>query len=282
MDRKNIFTNIRNKFEHSVIGPVNPFTIDNPDVLLYNNHQLIGLYIPLVKEVQNPDILLRRLHMSRLALSGSISSVLLLPENALAQLFNNEVIQGSFDRVHCFDGNADLMDYISCDIKSTHYVDKRLRSEVMKRFWGAMGYVDRYSYIRGDYKNIKCSSEVQVRRWSRPRNILSSTHTSYNDSCLITSKGRTKQSFKEAYENIMSFATMYNYSLSDGNLKRTSSVNDIFMYLNIEDLDIILNKEINLRTMLFLGYLPCTIGSLDEIKCLNDHYYSFRKESKYL
>ena len=142
MDTKSIFTNIEDKFEHSVIGPVNPFTIDNPDVLIYNSHQLVGLYVPLAKELENPDLLLRRVHMSRLALRSSISSVLLLSEDTPEQFYNNDAITSSFYRVHFFDGDNDLIRYISDDIKPVNRVDKRLRGEVMKRFWGAMEYID--------------------------------------------------------------------------------------------------------------------------------------------
>lgn len=283
MDTKGIFANIEDKFEYSVIGPVNPFTIDNPDVLIYNTHQLVGLYIPLAKELENPDLLLRRVHMSRLALRSSISSVLLLSEDTPEQFYNNDAITSSFDRVHFFDGDNDLLSYISDDIKPVRRVDKRLRGEVMKRFWGAMDYMDIHSYLRNDYMNIRCRPEIAtVASWSRPGYMRRSTYTSYDNSYLITSKRKTKQSFKEGYEDIMSFATMFNYSLSDGYLKRNPYASDIFMYLNLEEPDIIFNRGINLRTMLFLGYLPCTVGSVEEVKFLNDQYYSFRKERKYL
>lgn len=284
MNRKNIFTEIENNFEYSVIGPVNPFTIDNPDALIYNNHQLIGLYVPLAKEVNNPDLLLRRVHMSRLAMSDSMSNVIILPnEDNYTKLYNNEAIISTFDKVHSFDGEEDLIKFISCDIKSRYHVDKRLRVNAMKRFWGALDYIDRHSYIRSDYRSLKCNSEIAaIRSWSNPDHNSRSAHTCYSDSCLITSKGKTKQSFKEGYDSIMSFAAMFNYSVSDGTLQMKPHSADTFMYLNIEELDMLLTKEIYLRTMLFLGYLPCTVSSFEEVKKLNEHYYLFAKERKFL
>ena len=54
MDRKQTYIGLLDAFRQSVIDPINPFTVDNPDVLVYNGRSLTGLYIPLKKEQDNP------------------------------------------------------------------------------------------------------------------------------------------------------------------------------------------------------------------------------------
>lgn len=95
MERKHIFRNIEDRYNQSIISPVNPFTIDNPDALVYNGHSLLGLFIPLVKELKNPDILLRRLYLSRLSLSKAVSYVLFWSGNDDIKLANNDQINAA-------------------------------------------------------------------------------------------------------------------------------------------------------------------------------------------
>lgn len=54
------------------------------------------------------------------------------------------------------------------------------------------------------------------------------------------------------------------------------------MYLNSEGIEEVMKNEMNLRTMVFLGYLPGRIGVDDDLTELRDHYYRFMKEKKYL
>ena len=80
MEKKNLFRTIAENYQQSVIEPINPFTVDNPDALVYNGRSLTGLYIPLKKELDNPDLLLRRLSLSRLSMSKAVSTLLILSE----------------------------------------------------------------------------------------------------------------------------------------------------------------------------------------------------------
>lgn len=53
------------------------------------------------------------------------------------------------------------------------------------------------------------------------------------------------------------------------------------MYLNAEGVEDVLNNEVNLRSMVFLGYLPGRIGRDYDLGSLRDQYYSFMKEKRY-
>ena len=80
----------------------------------------------------------------------------------------------------------------------------------------------------------------------------------------------------------MTVTTMFNYSMSEGILKKNAEADDTFMYLNSEGIEEVMKNEMNLRTMVFLGYLPGRIGVDDDLTELRDHYYRFMKEKKYL
>lgn len=282
MDKKSLYLNISDRYKQCVIGPANPFTVDNPDALIFNGKSLIGLYIPLAKEVSNPDLLLRRLFLSRLAMCNSLRTVLLLSEKESFQLFNNEQIIASFDDVHVFNGIIDFLGLLKETKKTTPLIDKRLKQEKIKKFWGTIDFLDRNDAFKDNYSCFSFSKGVTARSWSSPESNRISKRTSFKNECLITSKGITKQSFKEGFEDIMTFSTMFNYSLSGGNLKRIANSNEVFMCLNIENPNAVIKNEIDLRTLVFLGYLPCRVNEYDDIKRLNDRYYDFMKAGKYL
>ena len=63
--------------QKAVIRPSNIYTIDNPDVLLITSANLFGLFIPTKNEMQNVDLLVRRIMVSRLAYVGNMKTLLL-------------------------------------------------------------------------------------------------------------------------------------------------------------------------------------------------------------
>ena len=63
--------------QKAVIRPSNVYTIDNPDVLLIASGNLFGLFIPTKSEIQNVDLLVRRIMVSRLAYTENMKTLLL-------------------------------------------------------------------------------------------------------------------------------------------------------------------------------------------------------------
>lgn len=132
MDKKEVLTNILDRYNQSIISPVNPFTVDNPDALVFNGHSLTGLFIPWVKEQNNPDLLLRRLYISRLTLSKTVSNVLLLIGEDAIKLANNDQINAAFDAVLICEGIQDLLLFLSDNIHVRNFIDPKLKRERMK------------------------------------------------------------------------------------------------------------------------------------------------------
>lgn len=79
--------------------------------------------------------------------------------------------------------------------------------------------------------------ELKVNSWCNPNKERYSKTSTYVHPFLVASKNKTKQSFKVGYEDLMTVTTMFNYSLSDGILKKNPEADDTFMYLNSEGID---------------------------------------------
>lgn len=282
MDKKSVYRNLFDTFRQSVFDPVNPFTIDNPDALVFNGRTLMGLYIPLKKEQSNPDLLLRRLFLSKLSLCGSVSTVLILPEE-YAHAFDNYIeVQAAFDAVYVYENDKDLQNFLRNDIRQRTPIRPALRRQRMRRFWGTIEYIEKNGIVQNAYENQDARWKLRVNSWSNPNKVRYSKKTEYKHPFLVASKKRTSQTFKEGYEDLMTVTTMFNYTMSDGILRKNLEANDTFMYLNVEDVEDVLKNELNLRSMVFLGYLPGRIGNDYDLRGLRDHYYSFMKDKKYL
>lgn len=282
MDRKNYFRNIEDRYNQSIIAPENPFTVDNPDALVYNGHSLLGLYLPLAKELKNPDMLLRRLYLSRLSLSKTVSHVLFLPGEEEFKIANNEQINAAFDAVLVNENIEGLLRFLGDNIRAKHYIDPRLKKERIRRFWGTMDFLDKNGFANVEYGEPWNLMEYEVQSWSNPDRGHFSRNAGYSHPVLMARKRATKESFLGGYEGLMTYTTMFNYSLHDGILKMNPQAADSFQFLNVEDLESVTKSAINVRTLVFLGYLPGRINDNFDIMGLRDRYFSFMDQNKYL
>lgn len=283
MDKTNIYKNLHNRYPQSVIAPENPFTIDNPDALIFNGRVLIGLFIPKVKEVNNPDLLLRRLYISRLSLCYTLCSILLLSGEEAVKLSNNPQISTAFDAVKIYEDTGDLLHFLQDNFKPIHFIQPRLRRERLRRFWGIMSYIEKVGIEKSDYDELLGGrKEYHVQSWSNPEKTYYSRNASFIFPYLMASRSETKQSFRDGYDRLMTYTTMFNYSLDDGVLKANAVATDSFMFLNVENLDYLMKNPLYLKSMAFLGYVPGRIGRDYNVSSFRDRYWKFMKEYKYL
>lgn len=280
MDKKQIIEKIGQVFPQSIVNPINPFTVDNPDVLVFNGRTLKGLFFPLAKELNNPDLLLRRLFLSRLSLCKTVSNVLVL-SNESVSLTNNIEVVNAFDRVYEFEDCQDMSSFLKDDISQRHILNPQLRRVRMRRFWGLMDYIEKNGIEKGVYDNSYGHYSFNVKSWSNPDKKRYNKSTEYKHPILVTSKDKTKQSFKESFEDIMTVTTMFNYSLSDGVFASNSEALDTFMFLNVETIETVIGNSMNMRTLAFLGYLPGRVSTNFNMDELWNKYYAFMKERKY-
>ena len=282
MDKKQTFLHLQDTYRQSIMEPVNPFTVDNPDALVYNGRTLTGLYMPLKKELAKPDLLLRRLFMSRLSISKTVSTILVLADEGIHAFDNMPEVMGAFDAVYIYVNDRDLIGFLRDDIRQRTPIRPIIRRQRMRRFWGTIDFIEKHGIVQNVFGSQDERMVLKVKSWSNPDKAKISKAADYVHPYLVSSKKRTKQSFKEGYEDLMTVTTMFNYSMSDGILKKNMEADDTFMYLNAEGIEDVLNNVMNLRTMVFLGYLPGRISRHYDLGGLRDQYYRFMKEKKYL
>jgi len=282
MIRNNVFKNIEDRYNQSIIAPENPFTVDNPDALVYNGHTLMGLFIPLAKELKNPDMLLRRLYLSRLSLCKTVSHVLFLSGEEELVLANNEQINAAFDAVLVNENMDGLLRFLSDNIRAKHFIDPRLKKDRMRRFWGTIDFISKYGLANAEYGEMGDLAEYEVQSWSNPDRGRYSRNAGYNHPILMAKKRATKEAFIGGYEGLMTYTTMFNYTLHSGILKGNPLATDTFQFLNVEDLENVTKNTMNVRTLVFLGYLPGRINGNYDIMGLRDRYFTFMEQNKYL
>ena len=76
--KKSVLSKLESKFQKCLVNPTNPFSIDDPDVIIVNNNSIFSIYIPTFLEKDNYDHLLRRLHLSQMSYSLKFLPILLL------------------------------------------------------------------------------------------------------------------------------------------------------------------------------------------------------------
>lgn len=79
-DKQRILCHIYDSCERAIISPENPFTLDNPDLIVANGNRLFSIFLPTFRECENHDHLLRRVYMSMLGYGQKIMPILLIAE----------------------------------------------------------------------------------------------------------------------------------------------------------------------------------------------------------
>lgn len=281
MNKISFVNTIMGVYKETVISPSNPFTIDNPDLLIFNGHQLLGLFFPLKKETNNPDLLLRRLYLSRLTLYSDMRCLLMINEDN-RELGNKVKVIKSFDASYIYDGDKDLIHFLRQEFPLRYYIRARDKRYRLTRFWGVMEYLRTHSLINEKYQKLDGDKCFQIESWSQPNKIINPRSISFIYPDIVTSKDANKYSFKENYESLITYTMMYDYSLLEGRLIPNDIEKDSFKFLNAEILDTLISNKMNLRTLLFMGFIPGRVDSEKAIVSVRNSYFSFMKEHKYL
>ena len=214
----NLIEKIIDKYPQVVNKPLNPFSVDNPDLLVYNGRVLVGVYFPTKAEIKNPDDLLRRLYASKLALIGQMRTLLVLDiHNEAMKLYDNRVVNKAFDYVYGFENEQDFFNLMDDNIIQRTAINKGIRATNINRFWATMNYVDSLNKTQRPSPPIEFeynSFYGEVGSWSNPNNPKRVKTSFLVGDTLMSFKRKTKQSFKSDFDSLMTFIMMCNCSVN--------------------------------------------------------------------
>lgn len=276
---------VYDRFQKVVISPLNPLTVDNPDLLVFNGKVLIGVYFPSKAEANNTDNLLRRLYVSKLAMMAQMRTLLVLDDNLKeTSLRNINAVVSAFDSVYMLENTNDLMRYMDDNLSQRTPIHKSIRTANMNRFWATMNYVERLNKterptVPDDFRYNTFYGEVNS--WSRPEMTKRVKTALLHGETLVSFKRKTKQTFKSDYDSLMTFVMMFNYALDNGQLIPEKHHNKIFRYLGTDSIDYLLSNETYLKSLVFLGLVPSTFYEPDDIDSLGRDYMKYLEGFKY-
>lgn len=253
--------------QKAVIRPSNVYTIDNPDVLFIANGNLFGLFIPSKGEIQNVDLLTRRIMISRLAYAENMKALLLSEDD------------------NFLDKNFQLLNQICHRILNNNENDYRLTFE-RNRFEsnipdiGARIRVKQTNLYARNLRIYRLGQEenqvfapfqidkrytdgAMAESWSQSQVSVKGAYML--DDLFIAFKRKTTMSFKETFNNLMTLSFFMNYTMHDEGISYRKAlgypkmINSDFSFLRENDND----PYKYIRVLAFMGLSPIQAHSLN-------------------
>lgn len=253
--------------QKAVISPSNIYTIDNPDVLFIAGGNLFGLFIPTEGEIQNVDLLVRRIMVSRLAYVENMKTLLLSEDEHFLNknfLLLNQICHRILDN----DANGYRLIFERDRFESnTPNIGAKIRAKQARLYarnlWiYRLGKEEKRAFASFQIDKQFTDGTV-VESWSHSQ--ISVKDAYMIDDFLVTFKRRTTMTFKKAFNNLMTLSFFMNYAIHDGEIsyKKTleypKMINSDFSFFRGNDNDP--NKYI--RVLAFMGLSPIQADSLD-------------------
>lgn len=260
--------------QKAVIRPSNIYTIDNPDVLLITSANLFGLFIPTKNEMQNVDLLVRRIMVSRLAYVGNMKTLLLSGDDEFLhknspllnqichRILNNDVnrYRLTFGRDRFVSNTSDIGARIR--VMQTNLYTRNLRiyqlgkeeNQVFAPFQIDKRYTD----------------GAMAESWSQSQVSVKDAYML--DDLFVAFKRKTNMSFKETFNNLMTLSFFMNYAIHDDGmsyrnaLKYPKMINSDFSFIRENGYD----PYKYIRVLAFMGLSPIQADSLDTCFSIKD------------
>ena len=248
-----------------VISPSNIYTIDNPDVLFIASGNLFGLFIPMKSEIQNVDLLVRRIMVSRLAYVESMKTLLLSEDECF--LNENFILLNQICH-RILDNNANSFRSIFETNRfesNTPDIGVKIRTKQTKLYTRnfliyQLGEKEKQSFAPFQIDK-QIADRAVVESWSHSQVSVKDAYMI--DDFLVTFKRKSTMTFKKAFNNLMTLSFFMNYTIHDGEIsyKRTleypKMINSDFSFLREND------PYKYIRVLAFMGLLPIQVNSLD-------------------
>ena len=270
---------IANDCERCLIAPENPFTLDNPDMIVANGSKLFAIYLQTYKEGENIDHLLRRLYLSQLSYGYKLIPILVLTKGIPANV-DYRVLEKSF--CHISDNEYDVSRYISIEspevirmkdfskIQMMQYVNYRNRLELSLKSYSEIRRVE-------DHDSLNLVRKVETVSWSTQKPRTSNYYWLAQGGFVGMAEKKQGSSFKTSLDSLMTMAFMSMFHLDDGRLYTTAMFEELSV-LNTDwimfDADMVPNSYN--RMLSFVGLAPVSISTDQQLWQVFENYQNIR------
>lgn len=282
--KASLVTEVSNRFERCLIAPENPFTLDNPDIIVAKGRDLFAIYIPTHKETVYPDYLLRRVYLSQLCYGVKLCPILLT--NGLPQNISGYVGQHSFRHIAITVNDA--VEFITLEhphfnrlkhfseIQARQYERYRMNLELSALFTS----FDSLDGFRAD--SIPLNNRVPVRSWNTGKDKESRNYRFSQQVYVgLGNKGKSS-SFKSSFEHLMTLAFMSLYHYDDGELYPTNLIDEMgIINTDWSMFDKERTPNSYNRMLSFIGLAPVTVSTKEQLETLYDSYSTIRDKWAY-
>lgn len=271
-----------------LVMPENPYSIDNPDILIRKGIILYAIYVPMFQERNNFDHLLRRVFSSELSYGSRLHTVLVLKEDDKLSGYGERVLNSAF--CHIARGVNDVVRYVSS-------------RENVGRNWSHIGDVKQWFHRQYDINNFTINFSIKefgqqelldnhqfkLENVSSPswfgngkiRVVKNVVRYKYND--VFIKKKLKKQSFREGFDNIRTLSFLKSFFIDDGYLVPNNNVvDDILSIATDWDLFSVDNNPNDYyRTLVFSGILPLNILDEKKLSYIHNYYIDIQNRMRY-
>lgn len=281
MENKLIHQLFQLSYKH-VYHPSNMMTMDNPDLLIVSEGGLYGFYFPMQKELENPDFLLRRVMASRLSYIGNMKTILVIKDEI--QNVDESILCQAFHHI-TYDDSIDNLKKLLKDkqfVTKTHEISKKTKNSTLDKFSKCIGITEKAFSVSNQYAHfeLKKSYSTQVISWARPTKKKTVNDIYWDDDILLAFKNKSTRTFKETFENLLTYSFMMNYRLNDGRIYINSNTYNLAKIVNT-DFEIVKNDKTDpykyARQLAFMGLSAVKINSKDNIEEIKKYIYGQNK-----
>ena len=260
--------------QKAVIHPSNVYTIDNPDALFIASGNLFGLFIPTKSEIQNVDLLVRRIMVSRLAYADNMKTLLLSEDD---DFLNNQspLLNQICHRILDSDAEGYRLTFERNRFESnTPDIGVRIRAKQTKLYARnlriyRLGQEENRAFVYFPIDK-QFADDAVAKSWSQSQVNVKDAYMF--DDLFIAFKRKTTMSFKETFNNLMTLSFFMNYTIHDEGmsyrkaLEYPKMINSDFPFIRESDND----PYKYIRVLAFMGLSPIQADSLNICLSIKD------------
>lgn len=279
-EKQQLIRQLSDGCERCLQAPENPITLDNPDVIVANGNKLFAIYIPTYRENENTDHLLRRLYLSQLCYGYQLIPILLTMEEGAVKMLNNQSYSYAF--AHLTISIEDVLRFVNQ--ANPRYRRSRNFSELQSSQYELYRkYLQLSEDVHKEVRSVFSVPEdirfdtVVTRSWSTDKPKESNSFRSVPGGLVASVVKKKNESFKTAFEQLMTLAFMSKFNFDNGEIYPTGMYNE----LSVMNTDwVMFNQESEPNAynhmLSFIGLPPVAVSTEREMVQVFERYQIIR------